>query len=57
MDTNLNIFKTYENVKANYKIENNLTRALAITLKEDTFFFHEFIKFIFNNPQYFIRCF
>ncbi|MBP7256053.1 MAG: hypothetical protein KBA13_03185 [Chitinophagales bacterium] len=57
MDTNLNIFKTYENVKANYKIENNLTRALAITLKEDTFFFHEFIKFIFNNTIYYHRLF
>lgn len=32
MNTHLNIFKNYANADGNYQIENNLTRALVISI-------------------------
>lgn len=58
MNTHLNIFKTYADATtSNYQLENNLTRALAISLQEDTLFFHEVVKFIFNNTPFYNQLF
>lgn len=57
MNTHLNIFKTYADANGNYQLENTLTRALAISLQEDTLFFHEVLKFIFNNTPFYNQLF
>lgn len=51
MNSHLNIFKTYAKKNRTYQLENDLTRSLAICLQEDTLFFHEFFKLIFNNSK------
>jgi hypothetical protein len=51
MNKHLNIFKTYTEIHRRYQLENDLTRALAICLQEDTLFFHEVLKAVFNNSN------
>lgn len=57
MNAHLNVFKTYTKKERNHQLENDLTRALAICLQEDPLFFHEFLKFIFGNSNYFTEFF
>ena len=51
MESHLNIFKTYTNVDRTHQLENDLTRALAITLQEDALFFHEVLKEIMQGTD------
>lgn len=51
MNSHLNIFKTYTKTNTIYQLENDLTRALAISLQEDTLFFHEVLKDIFKGSN------
>jgi hypothetical protein len=57
MNTHLNIYRNYSSSSDNYQIENNLTRALAITLQEDALFMHEFLKSVFNNTIFYAHFF
>lgn len=57
MNSHLNIFKTYTKEHRTYQLENDLTRALAISLQEDSLFFHEFIKEIFQNSEFYNSLF
>ncbi|WP_207431357.1 hypothetical protein [Sabulibacter ruber] len=51
MNTHLNIFRTYAKENRRYQLENDLTRALAICMQEDSLFFHEILKSILD-PKY-----
>lgn len=51
MNSHLNIFKTYTNSNRTYQLENDLTRALAISLQEDSLFFHEVFKEILKGTN------
>ncbi len=57
MNSHLNIFKTYTNSHRNFQLENDLTRALAISLQEDSLFFHEILKEIFNGTKFYSQLF
>ncbi len=57
MNKHLNIFKTYTKKNRIYQLENDLTRALAICLQEDTLFFHEVLKTIIDNSGIYNRLF
>lgn len=46
MNSHLNIFKTYTNENRRYQLENDLTRAFAICLQENTLFFNDVLKAI-----------
>jgi hypothetical protein len=48
MNSHLNIFKTYTNETRRYQLENDLTRAFAICLQENTLFFNEVLKSILD---------
>ena len=48
MNRHLNLFKTYTKEDRNYQLENDLTRAFAITLLENQLFLHEVLKQIFS---------
>ena len=52
MNTHLNLYKTYTKTTRTYQLENDLTRALAICLQEDTLFFHEVLKSIISTAHY-----
>ncbi|HEY0298426.1 MAG TPA: hypothetical protein VGB84_04325 [Arachidicoccus sp.] len=52
MNTHLNIFKTYTNSQRTFQLENDLTRAFAISLQEDSLFFHEILKEIFTGTKF-----
>lgn len=54
MNRHLNLFKTYTKEDRNYQLENDLTRAFAITLLENQLFLHEVLKKILseNNGYY-----
>jgi len=49
MNSHLNLFKSYSRQDRGYQLENDLTRALAICLKEDQLFFHEVLKHILKS--------
>lgn len=51
MNSHLNIFNTYSQKNIDFQLENDLTRALAITLNEDSLFLNEFLKLIFNKTD------
>jgi len=57
MNSHLNVFKTYTKKERTHQLENDLTRALAICMQEDSLFFHEIIKSIFNESNYFTEFF
>ncbi|MBP5984324.1 MAG: hypothetical protein KA734_11395 [Fluviicola sp.] len=57
MNSHLNIFKTYTNTFRTYQLENDLTRAFAITLQEDSMFLNEVLKEIFKNSIYYSQLF
>ena len=48
MNSHLNIFRTYAKENRRYQLENDLTRALAICMQEDSLFFHEILKAILD---------
>ena len=51
MNKHLNIFSSYSKEDKGYKLENDLTRALAICLQEDKLLFHEVLKKIFDQTD------
>ena len=58
MNKHLNIFKTYTNKhRGNFQLENDLTRALAITLQEDSLFFNEVLKNVFDGSNWYGKLF
>jgi hypothetical protein len=57
MNSHLNIFKTYTNINRTYQLENDLTRALAISLQEDPLFFHEVFKEILKETDLYNQLF
>lgn len=57
MNSHLNIFKTYTKTNRTYQLENDLTRALAISLQEDTLFFHEVLKAVFKGSNFYNTLF
>ncbi len=57
MNSHLNIFKTYTNTYRNFQLENDLTRALAISLQEDSLFFHEILKEVFHGTNFYSQLF
>ncbi|PSW10262.1 hypothetical protein C9J01_18800 [Photobacterium rosenbergii] len=57
MNKHLNIFRTYAKDNRRYQLENDLTRALAICMQEDTLFFHEVLKSILGNTGFFNQLF
>ncbi|WP_371377736.1 hypothetical protein [Thalassotalea aquiviva] len=57
MNKHLNIFKTYAKSNRSYQLENDLTRALAICLQEDSLFCHEVLKSIINNSDLYNQLF
>ncbi len=46
MNKHLNIYQSYAKEERKFQLENDLTRALAISLQENSLFFHEVIKTI-----------
>ena len=57
MNSHLNIFKTYTKSNRTYQLENDLTRALAISLQEDSLFFHEVLKEILEGTNLYNQLF
>ncbi|MGO1751082.1 hypothetical protein [Psychroflexus halocasei] len=57
MNSHLNIFKSYTNTNRTYQLENDLTRALAITLQEDSLFFHEVFREILKGTNLYNHLF
>lgn len=57
MNSHLNIFKTYTNSQRTFQLENDLTRAFAISLQEDSLFFHEVLKEIFHDTEFYNQLF
>ncbi|HFI4797644.1 TPA: hypothetical protein ACGQK4_003382 [Elizabethkingia anophelis] len=53
MNSHLNVFKTYSKENRIYQLENDLTRAFAISIQEDPLFFYEVLKFIFKDNSQF----
>ena len=52
MNQHLNIFNPYTKTnRENHQLENDLTRALAITLMENNLFLYQFIKHIVNHKE------
>lgn len=57
MNSHLNIFRTYTNSFRTFQLENDLTRALAISLQEDSLFFHEILKEVLGSSKYYSQLF
>ncbi|WP_143961336.1 hypothetical protein [Litoribacter populi] len=57
MNRHLNVFKFFSKEDRNYQLENDLTRAFAICLQEDNLFFHEVLKHLFNESNYYNQFF
>lgn len=57
MNSHLNIFNTYTNSQRTFQLENDLTRAFAISLQEDPLFFHEILKEIFLETKFYNQLF
>jgi hypothetical protein len=56
MNSHLNIFNAYTNSSRTFQLENDLTRAFAISLQEDALFFHEILKEILD-PKFYSQLF
>lgn len=57
-NTHLNLFHTYTKEEKEHQLENDLTRALAITLQENSLFFHEVLKKLLeSNTRLYERIF
>ncbi len=52
MNRHLNIFHTYSKVNREQQLENDLTRALAICLQEDSLFLNSILKTILTEKDY-----
>ena len=52
MNRHLNIFHTYTKFNREQQLENDLTRALAICLQEDTLFLHSVLRAILDQQSY-----
>lgn len=52
MNKHLNIFNSYAKTDRNYQLENDLTRAMAICLQEDTLFFNSVLQNILSKNDY-----
>lgn len=48
MNTHLNLYRTYAKETRQYQLENDLTRALAICMEEDCFFFNNILNAILD---------
>jgi hypothetical protein len=57
MNSHLNIFKSYSQTNRSYQLENDLTRALAISLQEDALFFHEVLKELLKDTNVYNQLF
>ena len=57
MNKHLNLFTSYSKDDRNYQLENDLTRALAISLQEDSLLLHEFLKKIFSGTKFYSTLF
>jgi len=57
MNNHLNIFKTYTNSQRTFQLENDLTRAFAISIQEDSLFFNEILKEVFNGTNFYSQLF
>ncbi|RYX84086.1 hypothetical protein EON73_03545 [bacterium] len=57
MNSHLNIFKTYTNLQRTFQLENDLTRAFAISLQEDSLFFNEILKEVFFGTKFYSQLF
>jgi hypothetical protein len=55
MNSHLNVFKTYTKSNRVYQLENDLTRAFAICMQENSLFFHEVLQFILIDSNYFLE--
>lgn len=52
MNRHLNLFRAFSQEQSKENIEDNLSRALVLCLKDNTLFFHEFLKTIIaSGPQ------
>lgn len=51
MNSHLNLFRSYSREDRNNQLENDLTRALALCLSEDTLFLHEVLKYVLENRK------
>jgi hypothetical protein len=57
MNKHLNLFTSYSRDDRNYQLENDLTRALAISLQEDKLLLHEVLKNIFIGTRFYNTLF
>lgn len=57
MNSHLNIFNTYAKESRQFQLENDLTRALAICMQENSLFFNEVLMVIFSGTDYFNQFF
>lgn len=57
MNKHLNIFSSYSKEDKGYKLENDLTRALAICLQEDKLLLHEVLKKILDQTSFYNTLF
>jgi hypothetical protein len=57
MNTHLNIFNSYSKSNRQFQLENDLTRALAICLQENSFLFNDILKLIFDQTNFFNEFF
>lgn len=51
MNSHLNIFKTYTKETRQFQLENDLTRAFAICIQENTLFFNDVLKAILDEKD------
>lgn len=57
MNTHLNIFNSYSKSNRQYQLENDLTRAFAISMQENSLFFNDILKEVFKQTDYFNEFF
>lgn len=57
MNSHLNVFKTYTRENREHQLENDLTRALAISMQEDALFFHELLRLLLHENTEFENIF
>jgi hypothetical protein len=57
MNSHLNIFKGYAKDEREFQLENDLTRAFAISIQEDNLFFHEILKHLLTGSNYYNQLF
>ena len=52
MNSHLNLFRTYSKEDKEYQLEDDLTRAVAICLLDNTVFLHETLKYILSQKEH-----